>query len=137
VAVSVAGRHEISARELGVAAACVPWLSGTCSPRLLVVFARYSQVLHRDLKPQNILVCLREKPCGEVLKIAGSATSSGNVLCTVLMSFCKLHTVDFGLARIFQQPVKALSDIEKVGGFAHWVSPVPSSFSELVEDFHS
>jgi cyclin-dependent kinase 8/11 len=47
-------------------------------------------IIHRDLKPQNLLV-VGTGPDFGLLKIA-----------------------DFGLARIFQSPVKALSEVEKV-----------------------
>lgn len=47
-------------------------------------------VIHRDLKPQNILVI-------------GQGPNRGRV-----------QIADFGLARIFQSPVKSLSDVERV-----------------------
>ncbi len=47
-------------------------------------------ILHRDLKPQNLLISCRGPASGQV-KIA-----------------------DFGLARIFQSPVKPLYDVERV-----------------------
>lgn len=47
-------------------------------------------ILHRDMKPQNILVVGHGRRRGQI-KIA-----------------------DFGLARIYQSPVKALSDVERV-----------------------
>ena len=47
-------------------------------------------ILHRDMKPQNILVVGKGRRRGQV-KIA-----------------------DFGLARIYQSPIKALSEVERV-----------------------
>ncbi|RLN06366.1 hypothetical protein BBJ28_00009638 [Nothophytophthora sp. Chile5] len=53
-----------------------------------------SWVMHRDMKPQNILVVGHGRKRGQV-KLAG-------------------ETDNLGLARIYKEPIKALSDVERV-----------------------
>lgn len=76
-------------------------------------------IIHRDIKPANILIA--REGGKEVVKITGASSSSS--LCAVLatpflclpnMTLAACCGPDFGLARIFQAPVKALAEVDRV-----------------------
>mgnify|MGYP003876570865 CR=1 FL=1 len=103
-----------------------------------VQFLHENWVLHRDLKPENILLdkLLSEctgrgkrcsmflpgvpwlKICGELCPCFLTVLEPLTVLLlSLLLSeavVCAVYVADFGLARIFQSPVRSLSDVERV-----------------------
>jgi serine/threonine protein kinase len=84
---------------------------------------------HRDLKPQNLLISCRGSTPGVakiggmpfLARIRGSAFLHECFVRTFLIFFCCL--ADFGLARIFQSPLKPLNEIDRVVVTLWYIAP--------------